>query len=63
MPPLGLRNETQNGECGHALAAAGLTDDAQRLALAQIEGDAVHRPQGPFPETELDVQIVDLEQR
>ena len=56
-------HELQHRSSGGGLATAALAHAPQRLALAQIEGNAVHRPQAPFPEVELDVQIVDLEQR
>ena len=48
---------------GHRLARAGLTEDGQRLALAEVEGHAVDRLGDPVAGAELDLQIVDLEQQ
>ena len=37
----GLRNQAEERARGDALAAAGLADEAQRLAVADVEADAV----------------------
>jgi hypothetical protein len=48
---------------GHRFAAARLTQDGQGLAGVQPETRPVHRLGDAVPGTELDVQVVDLEQR
>src|SRR5262249_6995181 len=57
------RQDPEEGERGDALAAARLADDAERLALADREGDAVDRVDRPAGRPELDAQAVDGEQR
>ena len=47
---------------GHRLAAAGLADDAERLAGVQLERDAVDRFDGALFGREHRVQVLDLEQ-
>jgi hypothetical protein len=48
---------------GHRLAAAGLAQDPQRLALAQGEGDPVDRLGDAVAGVELDLEVLDLQQR
>ena len=47
----------------HALAAARLADDAQRLAGHDREADAVDGPDGAVHDVEVGPQVADLEQR
>jgi len=48
---------------GHRLAGPGLTEDRERLALAQLEADAVDRRRDPVGGVELDEEVFDLEQQ
>src|SRR5262249_39156967 len=67
----GWRFHLEDGAGGGGLAAAGFSDDAERLPLADIERDAVHRLQGqglapqqrPALDGEKDVQVVDPQHR
>src|SRR4029453_13097622 len=61
--PAGLRNQPENRQRGHALAAAGLADDRQRLAGAHLEGDIVHRPPDPIVREKMSLQPLDAKER
>ena len=55
-------DQAQDRQRGHALAAAGFADDAQRLAGAQREGHAVDgRAPAPTGREEIGLQVLDLE--
>src|SRR5436190_15564057 len=58
----GPRQDAEQRECGHALAAARLADDAERLARADLERDAVDGVDGAAVGAELDAQPLDLEE-
>ena len=47
----------------HALPAAGLADDPERLAGHDREADAVDRPDDPVHHVEVGPQVADVEQR
>jgi len=47
---------------GRALAAAGLADEGQRLALFQLKADTVDRPQRALRRSKDDVEILDGQQ-
>src|SRR5438876_697785 len=55
--------QTEHRKRGHALPAAGFTDDAEGLAGSDGEGDAVHRVHDSAARGELDVKVLDLEER
>ena len=57
------RDEAHQRQHGHALARAGLADDAEHLALAKRQAHAVDRAQGAALRREVDVEVLDLEQR
>ena len=58
------RHQPHDGERGHALAAAGFTDDAERPAGRQFEAQSVDDPgDRAVLEVELDRQALDFEQR
>ncbi len=58
----GLRDEPHERHGGDRLAAAGFTDDGQRLAFVDMEGDAVDRAVDALRGTEMSLQILDFEQ-
>ena len=45
-PPIGARQQPQDGQRGEALATTGFAHDAQRLATAHGEGEIIHRDNG-----------------
>ncbi len=55
--------EADDRGAGQRLAGARFADDAQHLALGDIEADAVDRRHGAAPCREGDAEILDLEQR
>jgi len=57
------RQDPQERERGHALAAAGLPDDPERLARRDVEGDAVDGVDRPPARPELDLEALDGEKR
>ena len=59
-----LRQQPHDGERGHALAAAGFADEAERRAVGDAEIDAVDRVRGAaVVAMEDDAQALDLDQR
>ena len=67
--PLGWIAEADQCPPGRALAAAGLADQPERLAAADLEVDAVDRLDGPDlgledarPNWEMDLEVPDLDQ-
>ena len=64
-------DELQDGAAGGALAAAALAHEAERLAAAHVEGEAVHRVHGadlalehdPAGDGEVDAQVLDAHER
>src|SRR5439155_1116091 len=56
------RQDPQNRERGHALAAARLADDPERLAARDVEGDAVDGVHDPTARPELDAQVLHRQQ-
>ena len=56
------RHQAQDGEAGHALAAARLPQEPQRLPLVQGERDAVHGPARSRAREEVRPQVLDFEQ-
>ena len=70
-PPVGSSSRTSAADQGR-LAAARLADDAERLALVQLEGDVRRRrctvpvrpaEQAAAADREVDLQVLGLEQR
>ncbi len=59
----GFLQQVHNGLGGHALAGAGLTDNAKRLATVQREADAVHRAHHTGIGEEPGPQVADPQQR
>src|SRR4051812_11778373 len=55
------RHQSQDGKRADALAAAGLADDAKRLALRQAVADAVDGAHHAIAGEEMRLQVVDLE--
>jgi hypothetical protein len=60
--PCRLREQPHDGEVGHALATAGLTDKAEGLTFLEVERDAVHRIHGAIVRSEADDQVANREQ-
>src|SRR4051794_4790774 len=58
-----LGDEAQDRVRGDGLAAAALADDRQRLALLDLEGDAVDGAVDAVRGPEMGLQILDVEQR
>ena len=58
-----LGQQAHEGQAGHALAAAGLADDAQGLALVELEGHAVDGVDGALVRAKADHEVLDAEQR
>src|SRR3979490_2642972 len=58
----GLRDEPHERHGGDRLAAAGFTDDGQRLAFVDMEGDAVDRAVDTLGGAEMGLQILDFQQ-
>jgi hypothetical protein len=54
-------DEADHGGARHRLAGAGFADDAEDLALGDVEGDAVDRFQHPAAGDELDLEVADGE--
>ena len=59
----GLRQEAEDRERRHALAAAGFADDPDRLVGRQVEGNAIDGMDASGRGGELDAEIADREQR
>src|SRR5262249_60696263 len=57
------REEPEDGQRRHALPAARLADDAERLTARDVERDPVHRVDDPAPRRELDAQVLDAQER
>ena len=57
-----LRVEAHDREAGDALAGAGLADDAERLALLDLEADAVDGLDDAVVGAEMRAEVVDLEE-
>ena len=55
-------NQAENGASGGGLAAAGLTDDAQRLASFQSKGDVVNRMQLTTGYVEVLFEVLNIQQ-
>ncbi len=47
---------------GHALAAAGLPDDAQDAPSLHVEGDPVHGPERALARDEVGLEVLDLQE-
>jgi hypothetical protein len=58
-----LGDEPHERHGGDRFAAAGFTDDRQRLAFVDMERDAVDRAVDTVGGTEMGLQILDFEQR
>src|SRR5262249_48901620 len=56
-----LRDQLHHRQRGPGLAAAGLAHHAERLALVDVEIDAVHRADGPFVREEVGLEVLDFE--
>src|SRR5262249_24546125 len=59
LDPAVPRQQTEDCERGDALAAAGLADDAERLAGGYVEGDAVDRVHRTAARPETDTEVLD----
>jgi len=53
--------QPHHGQVGDALAAAGFSDQSDRLALVQVEGNPIDRIHRPVVGPEADDQVVDGE--
>ena len=62
-PAGGPRQQPGEGEAGDALAAAGLADEAERLAGQELEADAVDGVDGRVVRAEADDEVLDAQQR
>ena len=58
----GLGDEPHQGHRRDRLAAAGFTDDGQRLAFVDVKGDAIDGPVDTLGGPEMGLQIMDFEQ-
>ena len=56
-----LRQQAHDRQRSHRLAAAGFTDDAQRLAAPRLEAEVAHRVQRAVCRGDVDVQAVHVE--
>ena len=56
------REQPHDRHRGHRLAAAGLADDAHRLARFDLEAQAVDGMNGPAPKPDLSLEVLDLEE-
>jgi hypothetical protein len=63
LHPAGLGHQAHDREAGHALAAAGLPDEAHDLAAVDVEIDAVDGPDDAVPRMERGLEATHLEQR
>ncbi len=61
-PARGLGDEPHERHGGDRLAAAGFTDNGQRLAFVDVEGDAVDGAVDTLRRAEMGLQILDFEQ-
>ena len=61
--PAGFGQQPHDREVRHALAAARLADEAERLARLELERDAVHGMDRALVGTKPDDQVVDVEER
>ena len=61
--PAGFGSSRMMASDGDRLAAARFADDRHDLAAADLEGDALDRAHDAARGHEMDVQILDLEQR
>src|SRR6267143_2425474 len=59
----GLGNEPHQRHRGDRFAAAGFSDDRQRLTFVDMEGDAVDRPVDTLGRSKMGLQVLDFEQR
>src|SRR5579863_5009542 len=50
-------DQADHGKSGHGFSGAGFADNAQHLALGDVEGNAVDRAQRLVPGGELDPQV------
>ncbi len=57
-----VRQQPHQAQHGEALAAAGLADDAERLALVDVEVDTIDHDRRAVPAVDLDGQAADIEQ-
>ncbi len=62
-PPRRLGDQTQDGQGGDGLAAAGFADQAEALSGLKIKGDPLHRPGNPFRSVEVDREVVYVQER
>ena len=62
-PARRIRHQPHDRQRGHALAAAGLADDGQRLAAANAERDVVDRLEQPRIGEEHRLQVLHVENR
>ena len=59
----GARQDPEQRQRGDALPAAGFSDDPERLAGSDVEGDAVDGVDDPATRPEADLEVLDGEQR
>jgi len=57
----GLRDQLHHAERGHRLAAAGLADHAERLALVDMQVHAVHGADDALVREEVRLEVLDFE--
>ena len=56
-----IGHQAHHGERRHRLAASGLADQGERLALAKPEGDAPHDVHATIPQEQGGAQVPDAE--
>ena len=68
LEPVGLDHgrrgfqQPEHGHAGHRLARAALADDAEALAVVEVDAHAAHGLHGAFELREADPQVLDLDQ-
>ena len=61
--PAGFGQQAHDRQVRHALAAAGLADEPEPLALLELEADPVDGVDRPLVGAELDDQVLDVQER
>ncbi len=57
--PAAGRQQAEDGQRRHGLAAAGFADDAERLPRGEVQVDAVKGPDGAAAAGDVDMQVLD----
>ena len=60
-PPCRLRQQAQDGQCGHRLAAAGFAQQGKGLAPVDVKADIIDGADGVVARTDAHFQVADFE--